>query len=87
MSVNNKQLTANKQNARKSTGPKTDTGKAALSQNATKHGLYSRSAVINSPHLKEGLGGPSDDSSLDESRVGSRFSLIKYRRHFTENNF
>jgi hypothetical protein len=37
-----KQINANRKNAQKSTGPKTAEGKAAVSQNAVKHGLFTR---------------------------------------------
>ena len=40
------QINANRQNAQKSTGPKTAEGKAAVSQNAVKHGLFAAEAVI-----------------------------------------
>ena len=40
------QIDANRQNAQKSTGPKTPEGKAAVSQNALKHGLTAQQAVI-----------------------------------------
>jgi len=40
-----KQIKANHQNAQKSTGPKTDEGKAAVSQNAVKHGLFAESVI------------------------------------------
>ena len=40
------QIKANQQNAQKSTGPKTADGKAAVSQNAVKHGLFAAKAVI-----------------------------------------
>ena len=40
-----KQTKANRQNAQKSTGPKTDEGKAAVSQNAVKHGLFAESVI------------------------------------------
>ncbi len=40
------QINANQQNAQKSTGPKTDEGKAVVSQNAVKHGLFAAEAVI-----------------------------------------
>jgi hypothetical protein len=40
-----KQTKANRQNAQKSTGPKTDQGKAAVSQNAVKHGLFAQSVI------------------------------------------
>jgi|GEM_PF-493139 len=40
------QTKANQQNAQKSTGPQTDEGKATVSQNAVKHGLFAAEAVI-----------------------------------------
>jgi hypothetical protein len=40
------QIKANQQNAQKSTGPQTDEGKAAVSLNAVKHGLFAAEAVI-----------------------------------------
>ncbi len=40
-----KQIKANRKNAQKSTGPKTDQGKAAVSQNAVKHGLFTESVI------------------------------------------
>jgi len=42
------QTLANRLNAQKSTGPRTSEGKAAVSQNAVKHGLLARHDVINS---------------------------------------
>jgi hypothetical protein len=48
-----KQIEANRRNAQKSTGPKTETGKQRASRNAAKHGLYAASVVLNSPHYKE----------------------------------
>jgi len=36
------QINANRENAEKSTGPKTEEGKAASSKNATRHGFYSK---------------------------------------------
>ncbi len=53
MPASKKQIVANKQNAKKSTGPKTDEGMGASSMNAVTHGLRSKHPVINSPHLKE----------------------------------
>jgi hypothetical protein len=41
-----KQIKANRQNAQKSTGPRTDEGKAAVSQNAVKHGLFTNSIIF-----------------------------------------
>jgi len=40
------QIKANQQNAEKSTGPQTAEGKAVVSQNAVKHGLFAAKAVI-----------------------------------------
>ena len=42
------QILANQRNAQKSTGPRTPQGKAAVSQNAVKHGLLARHDVISS---------------------------------------
>nr|MBN2276546.1 hypothetical protein [candidate division Zixibacteria bacterium] len=53
MSVSEKQLLANRANAKKSNGPMTAEGKAVSSRNAIKHGLYAADIIINSPHLKE----------------------------------
>ncbi len=40
------QTNANRVNSQKSTGPKTAEGKAAVSQNAVKHGFFSREKVV-----------------------------------------
>jgi hypothetical protein len=40
------QIKANRQNAQKSTGPRTAQGKAAVSQNAVKHGLFASQDVV-----------------------------------------
>jgi len=42
------QILANRRNALKSTGPRTGEGRAAVSQNAVKHGLLTRRDVISS---------------------------------------
>ena len=47
------QITANRLNAEKSTGPTTPEGKAAVSQNALKHGLTSENDLISSESLPE----------------------------------
>ena len=41
-----RQIEANRQNAQASTGPRTAEGKAKVSRNAEKHGLFSRHVVI-----------------------------------------
>jgi len=47
------QIKANRQNAQKSTGPKTPEGKETASQNATKHGLLSHRNIISSESQAE----------------------------------
>ena len=47
------QILANRRNAQKSTGPRTTQGKAAVSQNAVKHGLLTRQDVISSESRAE----------------------------------
>ena len=47
------QIIANRRNARKSTGPRSRKGKNAISQNAVKHGLMARQAVISSENRAE----------------------------------
>ena len=51
--ISEKKLAANRKNAQKSTGPKTEKGKQVVSQNAVKHGLYARALILNSPSLKD----------------------------------
>ncbi len=41
------QIAANRLNSQKSTGPKTEEGKAAVAQNALKHGLFSTLIIVN----------------------------------------
>jgi hypothetical protein len=48
-----KQIQANRLNAQKSTGPKTDRGKTISSQNAQKHGFLSRAIVLKDPDAGE----------------------------------
>ena len=66
MSASKKQQIANKKNAQKSTGPKSDSGKAVASKNALKHGITSRDVIINTPRLKEN---PVDYELLVESLI------------------
>ena len=40
------QIKANRENAKKSTGPRTEEGKQRVSLNALKHGLLARDAVL-----------------------------------------
>jgi len=70
MSTSEKKIEANRQNAKKSTGPNTDAGKKASSQNAITHGLHATDIVINSPHLKE-------SRTLYDQLVDSLFEELK----------
>ena len=47
------QITANRLNAKKSTGPRTAAGKAISSRNAEKHGKYSRTLLVSSRSHQE----------------------------------
>ena len=53
MTATKKQIKANQQNAKKSTGPKTEEGKAVVSQNGTKFGLFSKKIVVKSKYHVE----------------------------------
>ena len=44
--VSSRKVEANRSNARKSTGPKTAAGKKRVSENATKHGFYSKHLLV-----------------------------------------
>lgn len=48
-----KQLLANQQNAQLSTGPKTTKGKAVISTNAIKHGIFTKDLIVSSTLGKE----------------------------------
>lgn len=48
-----KKIESNRRNAQKSTGPKSDAGKAVVSQNARTHGLLSHSLIIEGESQKE----------------------------------
>jgi hypothetical protein len=45
MATSEKKIAANQRNALASTGPKSPTGKASSSKNATRHGLFAKSVV------------------------------------------
>jgi hypothetical protein len=52
-SISEKQLEANRRNARQSTGPRTDAGKHASRQNAVTHGLLAKAVVITAGDYQE----------------------------------
>jgi len=51
--ISNEKLHANQQNAQHSTGPRTEAGKQRVSQNALKHGLLARQAVLPGEDIHE----------------------------------
>ncbi len=53
MSATKNQIKANRENAKKSTGPKTEQGKEIACQNSTTFGLYSNKLTINSKYHNE----------------------------------
>jgi hypothetical protein len=60
-----KQLAANRQNARKSTGPRTPAGRAVSKMNALKHGILSKEVLVRGLNIKE--------SSRELSALHERF--------------
>ncbi len=60
-----KQIEANRQNASKSTGPKTPEGKAIAAQNSIKHGMYTDQIIIN--------GESQDEFELHRDRLFEQF--------------
>jgi hypothetical protein len=55
--VSEKQLIANRQNARKSTGPKTPAGKTQSSRNSIKHGLLASDLIVSTATYSEDSAG------------------------------
>jgi len=53
MCASKKQIEANRKNAEKSTGPRTEQGKAAIAKNALKFGLRSKDIIVNSRYYSE----------------------------------
>lgn len=51
--ITQKQLESNRLNAKQSTGPKSSEGKAIVSQNALKHGLFSKQVLLDSESKKD----------------------------------
>ncbi len=76
-SISDKQLQANRENAKLSTGPRTPEGKATSSRNAVKHGLFARDVLLKSPHHNED---PKEFISLLESL----FEELKPETQFQE---
>ena len=82
----NAQIKANRNNAKKSTGPRTEEGKTRVSKNALKHGLLARDTVL-----------PGEDSADFDSQLSAleadiqpanslEFELVRQNRHTTSNH-
>src|SRR5690348_6452012 len=52
-SVSSRKVEANRQNALKSTGPRTEIGKKMVAKNAVKHGFFSKFLLISHPDGNE----------------------------------
>ena len=79
------QILANRRNAQKSTGPRTAEGKAAVSQNAVKHGLTADKDVIFSENqadfelYREQILAELDPASPMESMLAERIVSLSWR--------
>jgi hypothetical protein len=79
------QINANQQNAQKSTGPRTAEGKAAVSQNAVKHGLFASEAVIKGENqadfdlYRDEMLGELAPVGMVESMLAERFVSLSWR--------
>ena len=70
-----KQIDANRQNAKKSTGPKTAAGKAKVSSNAVKHGLLAQAALLPRED-EEAFTSFADDLLAELQPVGTKECLL-----------
>jgi hypothetical protein len=79
------QIIANRRNAQKSTGPRTIEGKAAVSQNAVKHGFSARQDVISSEsqadfdQYRDQMLAELDPVSPMESMLAERIVTLSWR--------
>ena len=84
------QILANRNNAAKSTGPRTAEGKAAAAKNATKHGLFARYDVVISENqadfeaLRESLLGELAPEGTMEHLLAERIVSLAWRIKRTE---
>jgi hypothetical protein len=72
------QILANRQNAQKSTGPRTAEGKATVAQNATKHGLFARKDVVISENQTE-FDALRDEMLAELNPVGAMEAILAER--------
>jgi hypothetical protein len=79
------QILANRRNAQKSTGPRTEEGKAVSAQNAVRHGLLARDDVIGSEdqadfdRLREEMLGELDPAGRVETELAERVVSLTWR--------
>jgi hypothetical protein len=64
--VSLRKIEANRRNARKSTGPKTASGKKRVSTNAIRHGFYAKGLLVPHPDGRE------DQAEYDDLCLGIR---------------
>ena len=82
------QTRANRSNAQKSTGPRTAEGKAVVAQNAVKHGLLARAAVLQGEdweeftELRENLLEELSPEGRLEGLLAERIVSLSWRRHY-----
>jgi hypothetical protein len=83
--VSRKQLEANRANAKRSTGPKSDAGKARSRMNALKHGFSSQEIVLEGENaeqfdaLRAQLEAEFDPSSVIERELVDRLATLLWR--------
>jgi hypothetical protein len=79
------QVLANRRNAQKSTGPRTEEGKAVAAQNAVKHGLLARDDVIKTEdqgdfdRMREKVLGELDPAGPVETPLAERIVSLMWR--------
>ncbi len=84
------QTSANRVNSQKSTGPQTPEGKAVVSQNAVKHGLFADETVINGEDQaafdlrREAMLGEMWPVGVMESMLAERIVSLSWRLQRTE---
>jgi hypothetical protein len=84
------QIDANRENAKKSTGPKTAEGKAAVSQNAVKHGFFAHEAVVHGESQadfdlhRQAFLDELRPAGMTESMLAERIVSLSWRLHRAE---
>ena len=74
-----KQIKANRKNSRKSTGPKTAEGKAKVSKNAVKHGLFAAEAVVTGENQADYFEYQNHgECHLDRGEMAARYEVSKW---------